>query len=683
MSYRNVFIVSVLVVILSFSSYAVSFTDTAGHWGETIIQKWSGLGLINGYEDGSFKPDGGITRAEFITLVNNAFGYDEMESESFSDVDSKDWYYNQVKKANSIGYVSGYEDKTFRPNNLVSRQEAAVILIRIMDNVITVKSNYLYRYYDVLQIPEWSWQYVESAVVAGYLKSYDDQTIRPSQPITRTETIYALEQIIGPAYIKDERYGPESGMEVIEGNAVIASEDVTLRNTEIKGDLYITEGVGSGEVILDNVIVAGRTIVKGGGEDSISIRDSQLNETILNKKDGNIKIEIRGKTEIESLNVYSGAVIESTKLTGRGIEKIMINKGTKNHDVQLKGNLRNIEILSDEMDVILTDGEASDVIIHPEAESAILNINNFEVDDILISDDSSMTLNMKHGIVDQLILNSENNIIIEDSTVKTLEFGEDSSDSDLELKNSEITTFNIDTIMDMKVEETNFKYFNLKEEAEGIEVEVNGGHIEDLNVTEKCTLEFEDVGIEKCDIKRTASGTKVDLSLDSFIETLKVYAKTTFTGRGDVIELYAYSDGITFVETPHSIIADEEYTVKTGNSSYDAYIIWTGEYKENERNIGRVDGKMTATLYNDNFADSVRMYNEVRVLNLPAGLNAEVNRINDTTLEIVLEGLAADHDDADDISNVSIEFYTQAFTTYRTSDVKNYNKKNVHINFND
>lgn len=68
-------------------------SDIKGHWAEKQINDWVNKDLAKGYPGGTFKPDNSITRAEFITLVNRAFGFTEKAQVSFSDVSSKDWFY--------------------------------------------------------------------------------------------------------------------------------------------------------------------------------------------------------------------------------------------------------------------------------------------------------------------------------------------------------------------------------------------------------------------------------------------------------------------------------------------------------------------------------------------------------------------------------------------------------------
>lgn len=85
-------------------------SDIAGHWAESVITQWQSKGLIQGYEDGTFKPGNTITRAEFVTLMNNAKGFWSEGSINFSDVKNGSWFYSAVARAVAAGYVKGYSD---------------------------------------------------------------------------------------------------------------------------------------------------------------------------------------------------------------------------------------------------------------------------------------------------------------------------------------------------------------------------------------------------------------------------------------------------------------------------------------------------------------------------------------------------------------------------------------------
>ena len=124
-----------LVFIMPVRANKVFPDLTPEHWCYNKIIDFEQKGYVCGYVDGTFRADQTITRAEYVKIVNNFFGY-ELEYDKnagFSDVDSDEWYAPYVNEAVERGYINGYEDGTFRPENPIRRQEATVILARILE----------------------------------------------------------------------------------------------------------------------------------------------------------------------------------------------------------------------------------------------------------------------------------------------------------------------------------------------------------------------------------------------------------------------------------------------------------------------------------------------------------------------------------------------------------------------
>lgn len=133
---KSIQILVLLVIFLSVTGMkSVSFTDiTEDRASFEIIQEFFDRGLTKGYPDGTFRPDQGVSRAEFISFVNRTFHFDFSEvTLEFTDIKGTEWFLNDLHIAVGQGYIAGYPDGTFRPNRPVTRQEAAVILQRILN----------------------------------------------------------------------------------------------------------------------------------------------------------------------------------------------------------------------------------------------------------------------------------------------------------------------------------------------------------------------------------------------------------------------------------------------------------------------------------------------------------------------------------------------------------------------
>lgn len=108
--------------------YDVAFND----WYNNAISTMTYAGIITGYEDGSFRPNDPITRAEFVTIVSRVVTAKSLQESSFVDVSDKDWFKPYVDNAVSLGIITGYEDGAFRPNEKITRAEVMAICNRLM-----------------------------------------------------------------------------------------------------------------------------------------------------------------------------------------------------------------------------------------------------------------------------------------------------------------------------------------------------------------------------------------------------------------------------------------------------------------------------------------------------------------------------------------------------------------------
>lgn len=188
-------IVSMLLLSLSsaFAATAPSKADIKGHWAESQISKWIDKGFIKGYEDGSFKPNTTITRAEFMALVNRSFGFSAEAAISFSDVAPGNWAYVEVAKAVKAGYITGYENGTIGVSKPISRQEVAVIIARLLGLPTTASSETSFQDADL--IATWAKGAVNAAATSNILNGYAaDHSFKPTNSITRAEAVVVLDR---------------------------------------------------------------------------------------------------------------------------------------------------------------------------------------------------------------------------------------------------------------------------------------------------------------------------------------------------------------------------------------------------------------------------------------------------------------------------------------------------------
>ncbi|MBO7748158.1 S-layer homology domain-containing protein [Paenibacillus sp. MWE-103] len=345
--------------------------DIGGHWAEQEIRQWIAQGLIGGYEDGNFRPDKAVTRAEFVALVNRAFGFARTGGAAFGDLEAGDWSYADFQKAAAAGYIAGYGDGTVHPNAPVTRQEIAVIAQRLLG--LTPSAASAQAFADAASIPPWSKGAVGAVEDAGIMRGYEDHAFRPANHATRAEAVvilsHALKVKAAPiAFDKAGTYGPETGTQTIKGDVVIAAPGVTLRNTVIEGSLTFAPGIGEGDAALRQVTVKGTTLVQGGGAHSIHFEDSVLLTVVVDKAAGLVRIVAEGTTTVASAVMQSGATLEESDLTGEGFTDVQLSrllpKGTT---VTLLGSFDDVDVSGIQVRIDIPSGSVEQITVTDEA----------------------------------------------------------------------------------------------------------------------------------------------------------------------------------------------------------------------------------------------------------------------------------------------------------------------------
>jgi len=281
-------------------------TDYAGHWAEGTIQKWMDAGKISGYSDGSYKPDNNITRAEFVKLVNGTIDFNKKANVAYKDVTTADWFYDYVGIAQEIGYISGYSKDSFGPNDYITREQAASILARIQylnGNVAAAN-----KFSDKSKVSSWAAESVGAALDAGFITGYNDGTFRPSNKLTRAEALTMLDNVLVNAKnVVVYKDGAELKDKVVAGDLIIAKTvgegNVHLTNVEVKGEIKVLGG-GLNSVYFNNVKVSNIEVLKDKvrlvfADGSVIENLTTGTETVLENTDGTIaKVTVSGNGEV-------------------------------------------------------------------------------------------------------------------------------------------------------------------------------------------------------------------------------------------------------------------------------------------------------------------------------------------------------------------------------------------------
>jgi hypothetical protein len=166
--------------------------DLGGHWAEQIILAMVAKNIITGYPDGTFQPDRTISRAEFCTILAKALNVSpETNPSGFADV-AGHWAEGSITAMVKKGYIKGYPDGSFGPDQPVKRSEIAAIVDRVQ---MLAPAGGLQTFSDVL-LDFWAFAPIEAAAQAKILTGYPDGTFHPNQSATRAEAVVIVNRIL-------------------------------------------------------------------------------------------------------------------------------------------------------------------------------------------------------------------------------------------------------------------------------------------------------------------------------------------------------------------------------------------------------------------------------------------------------------------------------------------------------
>ncbi|MEF3313268.1 S-layer homology domain-containing protein [Paenibacillus sp. GYB004] len=180
-----------------------SFTDVTSHWGKSYIDLLAGKLIIDGVTDTTFEPDRNITRAEFAALIVRSLGLSTVSDATyFNDVNGSDWYAGVVGAAAKAGLVDGYEDSTFRPNAQITREELAAIVVRAYKYAggkttvdASTQAQILSKWSDSDRIV-WGHKEVAQAIASGLMNGMTDTTLETYGQATRAQTAAMLKRFL-------------------------------------------------------------------------------------------------------------------------------------------------------------------------------------------------------------------------------------------------------------------------------------------------------------------------------------------------------------------------------------------------------------------------------------------------------------------------------------------------------
>lgn len=204
---KSVKVVSFLLtftIVLSVGITAFAeLIDISTHWANKEISHFVEKGILNGYPDGTFKPQNFVTKAEIYKIINKVMGYTEVAEVNFLDVKEADWFYQDVAKGLKVGYITAKPGGNLVPKAPITRGEVASI-IGISFGLFKDGPSSTKTFLDEYEIAPEAKEFVSILRDKGYISGYPDGTFKPDGFITRAEVAKIINNISRNPITKEE-----------------------------------------------------------------------------------------------------------------------------------------------------------------------------------------------------------------------------------------------------------------------------------------------------------------------------------------------------------------------------------------------------------------------------------------------------------------------------------------------
>ena len=353
----------------AFAADNTTFPDMPNDWSTQALQNAINNGLLNGI-DGKIAASENLTRAQMAAIVTRAFGTNgKADISSFGDVNTGDWFYDAMASSVLMGAFQG-DGVNLNPNANITRQEAFTVLARLF-TLSGGDQSVLNSYTDGDQVADWAKDSMASMVAAGYVKGFDNK-LNPQDSITRAEFAQVMDNLV-KTYFADSQLNVNA-----DGNAVL-NKAGTLEGATISGDLIIGDGAAEGDVVLKDVTVSGRLLVRGGGTSTVTLEgNTTVGSVVVNKPTGAMRVE--NKTE-KAVNV--NAVSNNVVLTG---EYDQVNANASQGTITLNdADVATMNVAGTSAKVVVENGSTVTTISVTGADTTVKAEEGAKIDKIITS----------------------------------------------------------------------------------------------------------------------------------------------------------------------------------------------------------------------------------------------------------------------------------------------------------
>lgn len=342
------------------------------------VQAFVGKGVVQGYPDGTFKPGQNVTRGEAAKMIADTFGFQTSNARSsFNDVNADAWYYGSVSVLAKKGILNGYKDGSFKPNQPITRAEIAKIIVEAYETIDSEDAQSV-QFSDVAK-SAWYRGFVSALAASKVTTGKTATTFAPNDFVTRGEAVtflhrsedvntidaitkttvtingqtYTLadnvkgiinpvnavaltnakidfkatdDQITDITYLSlvengqatDEEFAGnvvlDGGNGTISGNLSINANYATVKNINVQGDLFIGKQLQN-DFYSENLVVEGETTINGGDDNTVVFNNGTFNKVNVDKK--GVRVKVDGTTTIDDMSVVSDSTISGDAKLGK------------------------------------------------------------------------------------------------------------------------------------------------------------------------------------------------------------------------------------------------------------------------------------------------------------------------------------------------------------------------------
>lgn len=364
------FAMAVSLFTVGASAAEPTYGDTAGHWAEASIERWSGYGIIQG-SNGKFDPDGQLTCAQLATILARLLKLPAAKDAGFIDNPADAWYYDAINRCAAAGILKGNGDGTVTPNASITRERAMVMLGRAL-GIEPIENPNLTQFTDGAQVASYARGMLAALIRAGIVGGVTADRLAPQDNITRAATVTILDRAI-------QTYADKAGAAVSAsgGLVLVVADDVTVSGTI--GRLLIptdnivvivsgSKNIGSiaitgnhSTVILDNA-TADDVTISGVGSKVETKNGSHIKNIALTESASGAVVAAGSGTTIDNVaNSAPGAAV-----TGSGTVKSVasdtdVTVETKNTEVKNTGR----------SEITVTDAKGKETTVKPGTSTTV------------------------------------------------------------------------------------------------------------------------------------------------------------------------------------------------------------------------------------------------------------------------------------------------------------------------